>query len=341
MRGWRILRGLGVAALFGAVILVTGRASAQNDPKIEKAKRHMENGVTLINDPDGARYEDAFPEFKSAYELSGSLNALQNMAICAMKLERDGEAIEYYETFIKGKGDTTDPDEMAKVEQAKRDLGTLKSTVAWVTVQADKPGVTLSDVRTPSKGSAITNVYTLGDAGQKMGIHPGQHTFTASLAGMADESWPIKLENGSAQEHTFTMKPAVTGGPGEPEMHRPVPAYAWAVGAVSWAMIVPTVALIVRAKGMRDDYEENVFQKKPLGEQQTAADDVKSANLVADIMLGVTGAAVLTSTILFLARPEEPVEPAEEATTARFGVDYTIAPSFDATGGGAFVTGRF
>ncbi|MCC6526256.1 MAG: tetratricopeptide repeat protein [Polyangiaceae bacterium] len=313
----------------------------------------MKNGVSLMEDPDGARYEEAYPEFKRAYELSGSLNALQNMAICAMKLERDGEAIDHYEKFLAGKGDSL---EAGAREQVERDLSTLKSTVSWVTLQSDKTNVTLTDVRTPAKGSTVTNTYTIGIKGTKLGIHPGQHSFTATLSGKKDQSWNVKLENGSKQNHSFLfdtdtpvtaegLKPDDLKPHGDDktvEMHRPVPAYAWAVGAISWATIPVWIGLAVNAKLVRNDYENNVKGIAPIEEQNQKRDDVKKANVIADAMLGLAGGTVLISTILFLVRPEVPVEPAEQAGDApRFGVDYVIAPSVEAAGGGAFVTARF
>src|SRR5690606_12130463 len=111
-----------------------------------------------------------YREFSKAYELSGSLNALKNMGVCALELERDGAAIEHFETFLAGKGGKADAAERAQIES---DLKALKAAVAWVTLKSNRPGARVTDTRTPSRGSPITNRYTVGPDGLRVGIHPG------------------------------------------------------------------------------------------------------------------------------------------------------------------------
>src|SRR5690349_13522562 len=65
--------------------------------KIEEAKKHMVAGAALYNDPSGQhKCEEAYVEFNKAFELSGSLNALRSRAVCALELEKDGEALADY-----------------------------------------------------------------------------------------------------------------------------------------------------------------------------------------------------------------------------------------------------
>jgi len=51
------------------------------DAEIAEAKRHMEAAAAFYNDPSGRKCEDAYREFKLAYELSGgtSLNAAKGV----------------------------------------------------------------------------------------------------------------------------------------------------------------------------------------------------------------------------------------------------------------------
>src|SRR6185437_15642588 len=75
-----------------------------------EARAHFVAGVRLLQDPAGPRYEDAYEEFKAAYAASPSPSMLGNIGLCAMKLERDEEAIRAYETYL----------ESAKIDAAER-----------------------------------------------------------------------------------------------------------------------------------------------------------------------------------------------------------------------------
>ncbi|MGC4068579.1 MAG: hypothetical protein QM784_28800 [Polyangiaceae bacterium] len=65
-----------------------------------KAREHFKAGVAYIDDPSGPKYEEAYREFKRAYAESPTYKILTNIGLCALNLERDGEAIEAYEGFL-------------------------------------------------------------------------------------------------------------------------------------------------------------------------------------------------------------------------------------------------
>ncbi len=56
-----------------------------NEERLAEARRQFDAGVSLLDDPDGAKYEDAYRAFKRAYELSKSAKVLGNIGFCAMK----------------------------------------------------------------------------------------------------------------------------------------------------------------------------------------------------------------------------------------------------------------
>ena len=58
----------------------------------------------MLQDPKAPRYEDAYREFKAAYAASPSYKILGNLGLCAMKIERDAEAIDAYEKYLKEAG---------------------------------------------------------------------------------------------------------------------------------------------------------------------------------------------------------------------------------------------
>ena len=75
-----------------AACVTTHVAAAQpkdppKDPKVmEEARRHMDAGTALYNDPSGPKCEEAVKEFSKAYELSGSVKAARARGICEMAL---------------------------------------------------------------------------------------------------------------------------------------------------------------------------------------------------------------------------------------------------------------
>ena len=75
-----------------ALLIATSATAASADvPISDAARQHFQAGVNLLQDPDGARYAEAYREFQTAYADSPSWKILSNIGITALKLERDGE----------------------------------------------------------------------------------------------------------------------------------------------------------------------------------------------------------------------------------------------------------
>lgn len=175
----------------------------------DEARAHFTAGVNLLQDPDGARYEEAYREFKAAYAASPSWKILGNLGISAMKLERDGEAIESYKKYLTEGGKQVEADERA---QFQRDLATLEAGVVRLTLDSDPPGATVEDERFPASGNAIRNSYVLNGPAQ-IGVRAGRHRFTAKLAGRADAVWEIELSPKQQQSYTFKLAEPTTAAP--------------------------------------------------------------------------------------------------------------------------------
>jgi hypothetical protein len=201
----------------------------------EDARMHFAAGVALLQDPEGEKVEDAYREFQKAYEISPSPKMLGNLGFCAMRLERDGEAIEAYSRYLREVPDI-DVDERAQIV---RDLQTLTVGVARLTIQTDKPGVRILDVRTPTRGERITNVYGPVDGKIDIGVRPGHHVITAKLADHEDAVWEVDAFAASRDKFAFTMRPrvvalpAAAGGEGRSSNVGP-----WIVIGIGGAMLV-------------------------------------------------------------------------------------------------------
>jgi hypothetical protein len=370
------LRFRGAAALLAAAcaLLPVGPAHAElptpsNDPTpadIAEAKTHMAAGVAFVQDPGGAKWAEAYAEFMKAYQLSGSLNALQNLGNCAMHLERDGEAIEMFEAFLaKKQADPEDPDR----QQVERDLAAMRTAVAWVTLSADRDSVTVLDERTPHSGSPIRNSYTVGTKPLRVGVHPGLHRFVASVTGMPDRDWKIDIKNGSKSEHRFTMAtpaaPAPVAGvppvgpspgatpatpaeqpapasppPDQADGSAPIPWYVWAAGGATVAAAIPMTIFMIAGSSNKSDYDDNLVGKAPVQEQQDARDTIQTQNALADVFLGVTVAGAAATVVLYLLRPGQD-DSGGASARAGAGESWTVTPAFGPRGGGASFSATF
>ncbi|WP_146649360.1 tetratricopeptide repeat protein [Labilithrix luteola] len=178
---------------------------AANDERMAEARRQFEAGVSLLDDPDGAKYEEAHHAFKKAYELSRSPKVLGNIGFCAMHLERDGEAIDAYSAYLREVPEIEDRERA----QIQRDLVTLTSTVGRLRVVVKSTGnaFSLLDRRTQTRGDAIENAYAFEGTETTIRLRSGRHTF--KVKGPEGESIPfdVTVEPGSMVSHDFTFAP--------------------------------------------------------------------------------------------------------------------------------------
>ncbi len=244
-----------VAALAASIVLSGSRlATAQDSPAppppaqssdsaatpaiSEQAKQHFNAGVALLQDPEGEKVEEAYRQFRTAYDLSGSPKILGNMGFCAMRLERDGEAIDAYSRYLREVSEI-DPEERAQIV---RDLQTLTVGVARITLEVSPPGAMIIDERVPVRGARVTNAYGPVTNGKiTIGIRPGHHVITAKLSGREDATWEVEAYAGTKDEHTFSLRePVRTLPPGatsaQPE--RPSAVGPIIVTAAGGAMLV-------------------------------------------------------------------------------------------------------
>lgn len=168
----------------------------------EQAKRHFIAGVSLLQDPEGEKVEEAYRQFRTAYDLSGSPKILGNMGFCAMRLERDGEAIDAYSRYLREVSEI-DAEERAQIV---RDLQTLSVGVTRITLEVTPPGALVLDERIPVRGARVTNAYGPVNGKIEIGVRPGHHVFTAKLAGREEATWEVEAYTGSKEQHTFALE---------------------------------------------------------------------------------------------------------------------------------------
>jgi hypothetical protein len=279
----------------------------------EKARAHFKAGVNLLQDPDGARYEEAYAQFKAAYAESPSWKILNNFGITAMKLEKDGEAIDAFRGYLDGGGDQISEDERA---QTTRDLETLEASVVTVTIKASPEGVKLVDERITNQGGNVVNHYATEGGEVTLRVRPGNHKITAKLPGYDDAVFEFNAPAASTHEHTFLLeKPKDSGGKvgSGPEdtgaaTHRPVPVSVWISASVTGALVGGAVGTGIVALGKNSKYDD----ANTAGEQnrEDLRDQVKTFNLVTDVLIGGAVVGGIVTTVLYVTRPSVPKESA-------------------------------
>lgn len=330
-----MVRRVGAFLLLGLLAHVSP-ASAQEITK--EAREHFNAGVAFVDDPDGARYEEAYREFKAAYAISPSWKILGNLGLVALKLERDGEAIAAYTQYLEQGGAQIDPAERKQVE---RDLQILRNGLVNVTVSSIPPGATLRDERFPDAGPSVVNRYVLGEGEVTLGLHPGRHRLVAHLDGYRDAGWTLEAMSGTPASYTFQLEKieeAPRPGPAQPqpveapprERARPVPVSVYILGGVSVALAGGGVVTGLMAKSKNDDYEKINDGTDP-GTAKERRDEGQRLNIIADSLFAgaLVGAGVTVA--LYLTRP----------TVERDYAKLNVAPLLGPGLGGAALSGRF
>jgi hypothetical protein len=306
VRGWTVASVLAVALLGPSVARAGGPAISDD------ARAKFNVGVTLLTDPEGPRYEEAYLAFKAAYASSPSSKILGNLGLCAMKLERDDEAIAAYEKYL------ADGKDLARAEQAQvtADLATLKAAVAHVTIETDPPGAEIFDVRIPVRGERVLNDYGTVAAPTKLGLHQGTHQLTARLEGYPDQTWDVDIVGGqdlpphkfvftkeAAPQAPVPLSQAPVSAPLAPvATSRPVPTSVWIGVAAAGAFTAATVVTGVLAMGKHNDFETANSGQNPQNAQSIKSSG-QTMNLVSDICLGGAVVAAGVTAVLYLARP--------------------------------------
>ncbi len=313
-------------------------ARSADGPRAEEGRRAFQAGVILLKDPDGAKYEDALAQFKKAYLLLGSWKILGNMGLCALKVERDGEAIEAYEKYLAGGGKEIDPDERAQVE---RDLAALKAQVVKVHLDFPSAPVRISDNRTTTQGGHVVNDYEAAGTSVDLAIHPGHHTITASSRGAPP--WDVILNPGGPGSHRF-IAPAARSEGSNASGRRTAGFLVGGAGVVGLA--------VGGYFGLRTFSQKNDAEPYCQGTQCTQPgvdfrEQAKSSATISTIAFGLGAAAVGVGIVLIVtSRSTSKEAPAVASSAASSGPSLRrpamwMAPSVGPSAGGLSIEGVF
>jgi len=329
-------------------IAFAAKSSRADVPISAESRAHFAAGVNMLKDPEAPRYEDAYREFTAAYAASPSSKILGNLGLCAMKLERDEEAVAAYDKYLAESKDL----KPSEVQQVSADLATLRAGLVHVTVDSDPPGARLVDVRLPVRGEKITNAYGPIVQSTGLGLHAGSHQITAKLEGYPDQTWEFEASAGQTlPQHPFVFtKPVASILPSAPPpvtaepmpvvvIKRPLTPGFWIGVTATGALTVATVVTGVLALG-----KHSQFVTDNNGQDPTEAQSVKSSgqtlNVINDACFGGAIAAAVVTTILYFSRPA--VEVAATPSVRRNAkTRVQLTPTLGWAAGGLSLQGNF
>ena len=310
-----------VRALGASVLLVVCTTAGGAQASQEAAKRYFQNGVDLITGSE-PNYQDAFYQFQLAYQESAkSWKVLGNLGLCALKLERDADALAYYDQYLKKGGNEIAPEERNAIEQ---DLLLLRGNLAVVHLTSPVADLQVVDKRSGSK--APPQSYKLKDGVLDLQLRAGSHNITAS-SGDRRLSWDVVLEPKATTSHVFDFDaevapvaaavPAAT--PTEPPPVMPPPQRAEPGQGGSNLRVPAFVAFGVGAVGLgvggyflwqSSDYtkqQERVFTCNTRATQCTVEEKAEVLRLVdassdakvrSGVAFGIGGAATVPGIVL-------------------------------------------
>ncbi len=330
------------AVLVSQALPLGGLAQAAEVAISEEARQHFKAGVNLLNDPDGARYEEAYREFKAAYGASPSWKILGNLGLCAMKLERDGEAIDAYEKYLADGGKDVDP---AEQSQIKTDLTTLKTGAAKLELKVSPGDAIVTDTRVPVKGDKVMNLYPATAGVVSIRVRPGHHVLTVKAEGFDTQTLEIDLPAGGAITKDITLKkpdiaPPPPGGP-KTTSARPVTTGVIIGGVATGVLLLGGGVVGVMALGKNGDYKTKNDGSDPAAAEKVR-NDGKTLNTVADILLagGVVAAGV--TIFLFVSRPTVQVSTKDNGgIPAKTGFSVGVTPIVTTQGAAFSLSGAF
>lgn len=184
--------------LVGAAVALTAVPAQAADDKISpEARAYFKNGVELLQG-EPPNYQDAYYQFKLAYEKSQSWKVLGNLGLCSVKLERDGEALAHYDEYLKRGGKQINKDEREAIE---RDMLLIKGNGATLELTSKVLELKLQDSRSGS--AAAPQTYDFSGGKKSIFVRAGSHRLTVTASDGRSLVWEVTVEPGSTLSHDY------------------------------------------------------------------------------------------------------------------------------------------
>jgi hypothetical protein len=300
-----------IAFLFAGLLVATADAAEPEVTPTPEAKAHFKAGVKYLRSKSN---DEAYREFKAAYDSTPSWKVLGNLGIAADRLERDGEAIDALQEYIDKGSDEMDATEEVQV---RRDLERLHRGIATVTLEMPERHWVI-DTRDGPNGSVV-NRYGPFKRNAELRVRSGQHEFRIEPE-IADDItstvWSVALLPGQKATHSFVRpgheiaSDSSTVNAPSPERDVAAPSHTtayvlWGLGTLSAAA---ATVMYVESRSLQNNADDDFRTSCPNGVDRsdlrcvdTLAVDARAANWRTGALLTGVGAlgALIGGTILY------------------------------------------
>ena len=267
-------------AVIGILVALARPAIAQEPPPeppvSDEARRAFELGVALLQDRAGPRYAEAYDAFNRAYAATPTPKILGNLGLCAMMLERDGEAIAHYERYLAEVHDA-DASEMARI---RRDLAELDARSGTLVVEIDAATGAIEDRRLPPGATPIVNRYEYRGGVFQQRVRAGLHDIEIQVPGRVTQRLEVDVAQRAVVTRTVKLD-RLEGPEEEAGISTPTVVFLSATGMLVVAAAI-TGGLALDQHGDFDAFES--------GGSRMDAEDERSAgeklNTATDVLIG-------------------------------------------------------
>ena len=271
------------------------------------------------------KYPEALEKYQEAYRAYPSFKIQYNIALTLQRMGRHAEAVTVYQRFLN-EGIGKSPEAMVRL--AKKKIIQLRSEIAVLTVRCGLDGSTvLLDGKEEGKSPLGRDLY----------LAPGSHTVEVNHPGYAPFQEDFTVAAGQRKELSVTLvekpeepekpEPAAPPPPPPPELSPETPvepaavvtdehnlqdrrqvqtAWAWGTLAVGLACGVASGALygvgISGGNEAHEKYENATIPEDALG-YRDEVEDAEAMVIAGHVLVGVAGATLISSVILFATRP--------------------------------------
>jgi hypothetical protein len=235
-------------AVPGAAVLAhAATAEADVDAKA-KAKAKLEQAARSM---DAGDYEQALADFEEAYRLVQNPKFFFNIGLARVGLARHAEALRAFERFLAEA--KTAP--ATAVEDAKKQIESLRPKVALVEVTAEQAGIEIVvDGRAQGKTPLAERVY----------VDPGEHRLLAQNADGTPLSVQVFSVVGGEQRTLKVVVPVPNAAkevPGPQPAGGPGASQISSKGGQNGSGDGPAGALIARPGSSADEPERSLYKK--------------------------------------------------------------------------------
>ena len=300
-----------------ACLLLVFPEAAQASPEGTKLHRQA------LDAAQAGLYRKARVLWEKAYALDKEPKYLFNLGLVAEQSEKDLEALEYFERFVK---EAANKEGYAGlVEKARQHIQSLLKQVATLRVVAKQPNV-LVFVDQISLGR--------GPLDKTVRLTKGKHLVVGTLAGYYGETKTINLSEGqstSIELHLQKIKPKVVQlrpkvVQTKTHLVYPMPKWLpWTLLGTGLAVAASGIAPILMQKKKYDEYNDSIDDKHPVG-IVSIKDEGKKLGYVGIALFSVGGALAAAGLVTVLLNKPKVVPDKPTNKTPPVSIETSVGP---------------